>query len=425
MDTPHRRRNRPPHQPRRDGGTADSHQGHPQSSPPAHHPAGDGFSSHTLILGGEALHTDHLTAWRAQHPDVQVINAYGPTESTVNITDHHVNEDTPDGPVPIGRPFANTQVYVLDAALRPVPPGITGELYLAGEQLARGYHARPALTSERFVANPFGDPGTRLYRTGDLAHWNHHGHLTYDGRTDHQIKLRGHRIELGEIDTTLNNQPGISQATVQLREDQPGDQRLVAYLVTTDEYDENTLRGAVAHALPDYMRPTAYVVLDALPSPPTANSTAKPSPHPPTPPQPPDEPPAPPAKKSSAPSSPKYSASTASPSTTTSSTSADTPSSPPASSAASAAPSVSSCRSGSCSRRRPSRDSPTPSTRPAPSAPRSPRSRVPSTSRCRTPSSASGSSTSSKALRRPTTSPPPSASPAPSTTTPCALRPGI
>ncbi|MFC8950823.1 non-ribosomal peptide synthetase, partial [Streptomyces rochei] len=135
--------------------------------------------SHTLILGGEALHTDHLTAWRAQHPDVQVINAYGPTESTVNITDHHVNEDTPDGPVPIGRPFANTQVYVLDAALRPVPPGITGELYLAGEQLARGYHARPALTSERFVANPFGNPGTRLYRTGDLAHWNHHGHLTY------------------------------------------------------------------------------------------------------------------------------------------------------------------------------------------------------------------------------------------------------
>ncbi|MBQ0881644.1 non-ribosomal peptide synthetase [Streptomyces sp. RT42] len=221
--------------------------------------------SHTLILGGEALHTDHLTAWRTQHPHVQIINAYGPTESTVNITDHHVNEDTPDGPVPIGRPFANTQVYVLDAALRPVPPGITGELYLAGEQLARGYHGRPALTSERFVANPFGNPGTRLYRTGDLAHWNHHGHLTYDGRTDHQIKLRGHRIELGEIDTTLNNQPGITQATVQLREDTPGDQRLVAYLVTTDEYDAEATTAALRGRLPDYMVPTAYVTLDALP----------------------------------------------------------------------------------------------------------------------------------------------------------------
>ncbi len=147
------------------------------------------------------------------------------------------------------------------------------------------------------MANPFGNPGTRLYRTGDLAHWNHHGHLTYDGRTDHQIKLRGHRIELGEIDTTLNNQPGITQATVQLREDTPGDQRLVAYIVTTDDYDAEATTAALRGRLPDYMVPTAYVTLDALPSPPTANSTAKPSPHLPTPPQPPpDEPPAPPRR---------------------------------------------------------------------------------------------------------------------------------
>ncbi|MFD4259397.1 non-ribosomal peptide synthase/polyketide synthase [Streptomyces sp. NPDC058534] len=220
--------------------------------------------SHTLILGGEALHTDHLAAWRAEHPDVQVINAYGPTESTVNITDHHL-DGTEEGPVPIGRPFANTQVYVLDSALRPVAPGVTGELYLAGEQLARGYLGRHALTSERFTANPHSTtPGTRMYRTGDLAHWNHHGHLTYDGRADHQVKLRGHRIELGEIEATLTSQPGISQATVQLREDQPGDQRLVAYVVAT-EWDENTLRDALAQALPDYMRPSAYVTLDALP----------------------------------------------------------------------------------------------------------------------------------------------------------------
>ncbi|MET9283617.1 amino acid adenylation domain-containing protein, partial [Streptomyces anthocyanicus] len=131
--------------------------------------------SHTLILGGEALHTDQLTDWRTQHPGVQIINAYGPTESTVNITDHRL-DGTEEGSVPIGRPFANTQVYVLDSALRPVAPGTTGELYLAGEQLARGYLGRPALTAERFTANPHSStPGARMYRTGDLAHWNHDG----------------------------------------------------------------------------------------------------------------------------------------------------------------------------------------------------------------------------------------------------------
>ncbi|MFJ3887240.1 non-ribosomal peptide synthetase [Streptomyces rubrogriseus] len=236
--------------------------------------------SHTLILGGEALHTDQLTDWRTQHPDVQIINAYGPTESTVNITDHHL-DGTEEGSVPIGRPFANTQVYVLDSALRPVAPGVTGELYLAGEQLARGYLGRSALTAERFTANPHSStPGTRMYRTGDLAHWNHHGHLTYDGRADHQIKLRGHRIEPGEIETTLTTQPGITQATVQLREDQPGDQRLVAYLVTSTAYDENTVRNALAGALPDYMVPSALITLDALPLTPNGklDRTALPAP---------------------------------------------------------------------------------------------------------------------------------------------------
>ncbi|MDQ0937557.1 amino acid adenylation domain-containing protein [Streptomyces turgidiscabies] len=226
--------------------------------------------SHTLILGGEALHTDHLTTWHNRHPDVQVINAYGPTESTVNVTDHRVDlSSLTDGPVPIGRPFANTQVYVLDSALRPVPPGVTGELYLAGEQLARGYHNRTALTAERFTANPHstpGTPGTRMYRTGDLAHWNHHGHLIYNGRTDHQIKLRGHRIELGEIETTLHTQPGITQTAVILREDHPGDQRLVAYIVTDPaQWNEPETRSALTRRLPDYMIPSAFVTLDALP----------------------------------------------------------------------------------------------------------------------------------------------------------------
>ncbi|MFD5669012.1 amino acid adenylation domain-containing protein [Streptomyces anthocyanicus] len=238
--------------------------------------------SHTLILGGEALHTDQLTDWRTQHPGAQIINAYGPTESTVNITDHRL-DGTEEGSVPIGRPFANTQVYVLDSALRPVAPGTTGELYLAGEQLARGYLGRPALTAERFTANPHSStPGARMYRTGDLAHWNHHGHLTYDGRADHQIKLRGHRIEPGEIETTLTAQTGITQATVQLREDTPGDQRLIAYLVVNDstEYDEKTVRDALTSALPDYMVPSALVTLDALPLTPNGklDRTALPAP---------------------------------------------------------------------------------------------------------------------------------------------------
>ncbi|MFI8214592.1 non-ribosomal peptide synthase/polyketide synthase [Streptomyces sp. NPDC085932] len=220
--------------------------------------------SHTLILGGEALHTDHLTAWRAQHPHVQIINAYGPTESTVNITEHRLEGTVEDGPVPIGRPFANTAVYVLDSALRPVAPGVTGELYLAGHQLARGYHHRPALTAERFTANPYGTPGSRIYRTGDLARWTPDGHLIYAGRADHQIKLRGHRIEPGEIETALTTQPGITQAAVILREDTPGDQRLIAYVVT-DDWDENTVRAALAQHLPDYMVPSAIVALDALP----------------------------------------------------------------------------------------------------------------------------------------------------------------
>ncbi|MFJ4696538.1 AMP-binding protein, partial [Streptomyces sp. NPDC088766] len=236
--------------------------------------------SHTLILGGEALHTDHLTTWRAQHPDVQIINAYGPTESTVNITEHHLDDTTAHGPVPIGRPFANTAVYVLDTALRPVPPGTTGELYLAGHQLARGYHHRPALTAQRFTANPYGPPGSRIYRTGDLAHWTPDGHLIHSGRADHQIKLRGHRIEPGEIETVLTAQPGITQATVILREDTPGDQRLTAYLVVTDHWQESTVRAALAHSLPDYMIPSALVPLDTLPLTPNGklDRTALPAP---------------------------------------------------------------------------------------------------------------------------------------------------
>ncbi|SOD64429.1 amino acid adenylation domain-containing protein [Streptomyces zhaozhouensis] len=221
----------------------------------------------TLILGGEALHGHDLDAWRKRHPDVTVINAYGPTETTITATEYHLapGQEAPGGLVPIGRPFPGMRARVLDAALRPVPPGVTGELYLAGPQLARGYHGRPGLTAERFVADPHGGVGARMYRTGDLARWREDGQLAYAGRTDHQIKLRGHRIEPGEIEAVLTTHPAVTQATVILREDTPGDQRLIAYTVTQAPVTEDELRDHTAAHLPDYMVPTALVTLDALP----------------------------------------------------------------------------------------------------------------------------------------------------------------
>ncbi|RDD83797.1 amino acid adenylation domain-containing protein, partial [Streptomyces parvulus] len=173
--------------------------------------------SGTLITGGEALLGEALASWRTAHPDVTVINAYGPTEATVNCTDFRIepSDVMGSGPVPIGRPFWNTRTYVLDSHLRPVPPGVTGELYIAGIVLARGYHARgyhqrPDLTAERFTADPYGPPGSRMYRTGDTARWTTDGHLTYTGRVDDQIKLRGFRIELGEIQAVLMSHPDIT-----------------------------------------------------------------------------------------------------------------------------------------------------------------------------------------------------------------------
>ncbi|HEX9314155.1 MAG TPA: amino acid adenylation domain-containing protein, partial [Actinomycetota bacterium] len=231
------------------------------------------LSAEHVVLAGEALSATAVRQIRAAMPGSRIANIYGPTEATVYATAWYDDGTDLRTSPPIGAPIANTATYVLDAALRPVPVGVPGELYIAGVGLARGYLRRPGLTAERFVANPhagpFGEPGSRMYRTGDVVRWRPDGAIDYLGRADDQVKIRGFRIELGEIEARLRNHPEVGEAVVVAREEQGSShRRLVAYVVAARDGEAPegpALRAFLGETLPDYMVPSAFVALDALP----------------------------------------------------------------------------------------------------------------------------------------------------------------
>jgi aryl carrier-like protein len=218
-----------------------------------------------VFCSGEAL-PDDLARMFTERFAVSLHNLYGPTETTVDVTAWEYKA-AGQAQVLLGKPIWNARAYVLDDFLQPVPVGVAGELYIAGVGLARGYLNRPGLTAERFVADPFGAAGSRMYRTGDLVRWRSDGALDFLGRADHQIKIRGFRVEPGEIEAALKGHPAIAQAAVIAHEERAGEKRLVAYVVCAagQEFDGAALRDHVAQRLPNYMTPALIVSLDALP----------------------------------------------------------------------------------------------------------------------------------------------------------------
>ena len=223
----------------------------------------------TFVIGGESLLAEHLWLWRGLDSPPRLINEYGPTETVVGCCVYEVKPEDPRmGPVPIGRPIANTQLYVLDEHLQPMPPGEMGELHIGGAGVARGYLNRPQLTAERFLADPFsGIPGARLYKTGDLARRRMDGTLEYLGRIDDQVKIHGYRIELGEVEAALASQPQLKASTVVAREDDSRTKQLVAYVVMHKDaaLSIDELRASLKKTLPAYMVPTRFVSLNDLP----------------------------------------------------------------------------------------------------------------------------------------------------------------
>ena len=237
-----------------------------------------GFRSlRDLLFGGESVDADCVREVVRSDPPERLLHVYGPTESTTFATWYRVR-DVAEGAssVPIGRPISNTEVYILDAHLEPVPVGVPGELYLGGAGLARGYLNQPALTAERFIPHPFAaEPGCRLYRTGDFARYLPDGNIEFLGRRDQQLKIRGFRIELGEIEATLSRHPAVRQSVVAASGGIGGEpaavpgagRRLVAYVVPKEMPwpGVSELRGFLKERLPEYMLPSAFVLLDGLP----------------------------------------------------------------------------------------------------------------------------------------------------------------
>ncbi|MGH7846680.1 MAG: non-ribosomal peptide synthetase [Candidatus Binatia bacterium] len=223
-----------------------------------------------LLIGGEALSVSHVRRALTLLPHTEIVNGYGPTEGTTFTCCYPIPRQLDDSAssIPIGRPIANTQVYVLDSHLAPVPVGVTGELYIGGDGLARGYLNRPELTADRFIPNPFShEPGARLYKTADLARYRPDGNIEFLGRIDHQVKIRGFRIEPGEIEAVLCLHPAVREVVVLAHEHSLGERSLIAYVVSAREPPPTTseLRSFLKQKLPDYMIPSTFVFLSSLP----------------------------------------------------------------------------------------------------------------------------------------------------------------
>ena len=236
-----------------------------------------------LVCGGEALSATLVRRIRAVAPQCRLFNHYGPTETTVGVIAQQVAEERSErARIPLGRPLANTRCYVLNAAMRPLPVGVPGELFIGGAQVARGYLRRPGLTASRFVPDPFAhEPGQRLYRTGDLVQWREDGTIDYRGRLDAQVKIRGYRVEPAEAERALARLPGVRDARVIVRNDETGAKQLAAYVVS--ETGPDVLREELRRLLPEYLVPATIVTLDRLPLTPNGKLDARALPAPPRP----------------------------------------------------------------------------------------------------------------------------------------------